>query len=447
MPSSYDARPAASAITVSELNRQVKQLLEQSLPLTWIAGEISNLTRAASGHWYFSLKDAQAQARCVMFRHRNQALDWTPENGAQVEVRALATLYAPRGEFQLNVEAMRRAGLGALFEAFERLKHLLEKEGLFDAARKLPLPFFPRQIGVITSPAAAALHDVLTTLRRRLPSIPVILYPTPVQGKDAAAQIVQAIHAAAARNECDVLILCRGGGSIEDLWPFNEEAVARAISGCPIPIVCGVGHETDVTIADFTADQRAPTPTAAAEMACPHRADLARRLEIAQVRLTRHMRNLLENRMQQIDYLSRRLLHPGERLKNQAQQLTYIQQRLGTALAHSLHDAEWKTLQWRHRLQHALPDLTRLESQRQEWARRLPAAHARRLHTLEATLAHLQASLTHLNPLGVLKRGYSLVTHEDGRIIQDSASVAVGEKIAVTFSRGGASAQITDKRR
>ncbi len=446
MSLSCDASHAARAITVSELNSKTKQLLEQSLPLMWITGEISNLTQAYSGHWYFSLKDIQAQARCVMFRYRNQLLDWTPKNGEQVEIRALVTLYEPRGEFQLNVETMRRAGLGALFDAFERLKRLLAKEGLFDATRKLPLPFFPRQIGIITSPAAAALHDVLTTLHRRLPSIPVILYPTPVQGKNAATQIVRAIRAAIVRNECDVLILCRGGGSIEDLWPFNEESVARTISACPIPIVCGVGHETDVTIADFTADQRAPTPTAAAEMACPNQVELIHRLDVLQEHLTRYMRNFLESRMQQIDYLSHRLLHHGDWITNQTQQLIHLRQRLDTAWTHNLRDAEWNMRQWQRRLHHALPDLTRLECQQREWARRLLTAHERHLHLLEATLTHFQASLAHLNPFAVLKRGYSLIAHEDGQIVQDSTDITVGEKITLTFARGGASALVTDKR-
>ncbi|HAN54975.1 MAG TPA: exodeoxyribonuclease VII large subunit, partial [Betaproteobacteria bacterium] len=260
-------------LSVAALNRLVRQTLEQRLPLTWVAGEISNLTRASSGHWYFSLKDADAQVRCVMFRNRNQFIDWQPDNGMQVEVRATPTLYEPRGEFQLQVDTLRRAGLGALFEAFEALKLKLGSEGLFNADKKRGLPVFPRCVGIITSPQAAALHDVLTTLQRRMPSLPVVLYPTQVQGRDAAAQIVAALHAAYQRAECDVLIVCRGGGSIEDLWSFNDENVARAIAASPIPVVSAIGHETDFTIADFVADLRAPTPTAAAELVCSHQAD------------------------------------------------------------------------------------------------------------------------------------------------------------------------------
>src|SRR5574340_462515 len=282
-----EVRIAAPVISVSELNRSARQILEQRLPLLWVAGEISNFTQAASGHWYFSLKDDKAQVRCAMFRMKSQYLDWLPENGMQVEVRAQPTLYEPRGEYQLAVENMRRAGLGALYEAFEKLKGRLEKEGLFAAARKKALPAFPRRIGIITSPAAAALRDVLTTLRRRMPNIPVLIYPVPVQGEGAAQKIAAAIQLAGQRRECDVLILCRGGGSIEDLWAFNEEVVARAIAACEIPVICGVGHETDFTIADFAADRRAPTPTAAAELATPHRADLLQRLAVLQAGLTR----------------------------------------------------------------------------------------------------------------------------------------------------------------
>ena len=256
------ARVAGAPLSVTRLNALARRTLEQRLPLLWVAGEISNYTRAPSGHCYFTLKDERAQVRCVMFRTRAQALDWRPANGAQVEVRALPSFYEARGEFQLTVEFMRRAGLGVLFERFARLKARLAAEGLFVAQRKRALPRFPARIGLVTSPAGAALRDVLITLRRRMPRIPIVLYPTPVQGEGAAAQIAAMLGLAGRRGECDVLILCRGGGSIEDLWSFNEEAVARAIVACPIPVVCGVGHETDFTIADFVADVRAATPTA-----------------------------------------------------------------------------------------------------------------------------------------------------------------------------------------
>ena len=260
---------SADIISVSTLNRMARSLLENGLPPQWIGGEISNLTLAASGHAYFSLKDASAQVRCVMFRQRMSRLAFTPREGMQVELRGTVTLYEARGDYQIAVDTMREAGLGRLFEAYDRLRRRLAEEGLFDEAHKRALPPHPRAIGIVTSPAAAALRDVVTTLRRRMPSIPLVLYPTPVQGSDAGRQIAQAIATASRRDEVDVLIVCRGGGSIEDLWAFNEEAVARAIVACRIPVVSGVGHETDTTIADFAADCRAPTPTAAAELVSP----------------------------------------------------------------------------------------------------------------------------------------------------------------------------------
>src|SRR5690606_942101 len=278
-------------------------------PLAWVRGEVSNLSRAASGHCYFTLKDAQAQVDCVMFRSRAAAVDWPLRNGDQVEARALVTLYEPRGRFQLNVEALRRAGLGRLYERFLRLKERLEREGLFDAAGKRPVPAYPRAIGVVTSLQAAALRDVLTTLARRNAAIPVIVYPVPVQGEGAAERIAAMLAKANARAECDVLLLVRGGGSIEDLWPFNEEVVARALRASRIPVVCGVGHETDFTIADFAADHRAPTPTAAAELACPSRAELLARLAECSRCLARDTRRHLEYAMQALDALARRLVH------------------------------------------------------------------------------------------------------------------------------------------
>src|SRR2546422_1785968 len=266
-------------LTVSGLARSVRELLERRYPLLWVAGEMSNFTVAKSGHGYFVLKDEHAQVRCVMFRQRQQNLEWTPRDGMQVEVQALVSLYEPRGDFQLNVETMRRAGLGALFEAFLRLRDKLEKEGLFNTDTKRALPSLPRAIGVITSREAAALRDVLTTLARRNPSTEVVVFPVQVQGEGAAEKIASALRIAARVGGCDVILLVRGGGSIEDLWAFNEEIVARAIRACPIPVVTGIGHETDFTIADFVADRRAPTPTAAAELVSPERAGLLERSE------------------------------------------------------------------------------------------------------------------------------------------------------------------------
>lgn len=432
-------------IGVSELNRSARRLLEQNFPLLWVAGEISNFTAAPSGHWYFSLKDSGAQVRCAMFRNKSQYLDWLPKNGDQIEVRARVTLYEPRGEYQLSVENVRRAGLGALYEAFEKLKARLEKEGLFEEARKKALPAFPKRIGIVTSPAAAALGDVLTTLRRRMSSIPVILYPTPVQGEGAAAKIAEAIRTAAGRAECDVLIVCRGGGSIEDLWAFNEEAVARAIHACPMPVVSGVGHETDFTIADFAADRRAPTPTAAAELASPNRADLLLRIEAVRSRLSRHLRQTLEQRMQQVDYLSRRLIHPGERLDARLTHLGHLRQRLGNAAGHALAGDEWRLQKLASRLAAAGPDIDARESQQLELGRRLRLSMENRMQRHQIALQRLQSNLAHLNPQSVLERGFSMVRSADGKIVRSSAEIAVGEELSLTFARGGAAARVTGK--
>ncbi len=437
--------PADQAIPVSELNRRARALLENSFPPLWVSGEISNLTKHSSGHWYFSLKDEKAQVRCVMFRHRNQYLDFPVKEGMQVEARVNVSLYEPRGDFQLNVETMRPGGLGALYEAFAKLKAKLEAEGLFAEERKRPLPAFPTQIGVVTSPQAAALRDVLTTLKRRMPGIPVVLYPTPVQGRGACLSIAQAINTANKRKECDVLILCRGGGSIEDLWEFNEEIVARAIADSKIPIVCGVGHETDFTIADFVADVRAPTPTGAAELASPNRAELAHKLQVLEDRLSRHMLRIIEGRMQHLDHLAKRLVHPGERLRHQAAQVAQLQQRLVLAAQRGMDNRRWQVQQLRSHLLAARPDVARRQQTRTHLATRLSLAMQQRLKHAQQTVANLSTHLAHLNPQAVLERGYSIVRDEQGRVVRDSGRIEVGSELAVTFAVGAAKAKVVSK--
>ncbi len=442
MSSSHEVPATAQVISVSELNRLAKTVLEQSLPLLWVAGEISNFKRYDSGHSYFTLKDAAAQVDCVMFRHKLQYLDWLPENGMQVEVRAVPTLYEARGKFQLGVETMRRAGLGALYEAYEKLKTRLGQEGLFDESRKRRLPPFPRALGIVTSPQAAALRDVLTTLRRRMPSLPVILYPAPVQGEGAAQKIAQAIAVAGVRDECDVLIVCRGGGSIEDLWSFNEEVVARAIAACPIPVVSGVGHETDFTIADFVADARAPTPTAAAQLASPDRAELAQQVGQWRQRLGRVAQRALEERMQRLDYLTRRLIHPGERIRNQAQHLQHLASRLDSVGRRALESLSWQVLGLAQRFGVARPDLDALTRNKDELGRRLQQAASDRLNTAAIQLTGRAAHLKHLNPQLVLERGYSITESADGAIVRDSAQVAADEELKITFARGWAGVRV-----
>jgi len=444
MPPILDSEKTSRVIGVGELNRLARELIERNLPLLWVAGEISNFTRAVSGHCYFSLKDAQAQVRCVMFRSKLQLHDWNPGNGMQVEVRACPSFYEPRGEFQLNVEVIRRSGLGALYEAFEQLKAKLRAEGLFDAAGKQPLPSFPRAIGIITSLHAAALRDVLTTLRRRMASIPVIVYPTAVQGLAAAQQIAAAIAAADARAECDVLIVCRGGGSIEDLWAFNEEVVARALHACRLPVVSGVGHETDFTIADFVADARAPTPTAAAQMASPNCEDLRQELGHRYRRLARVTEHALERRMQQLDVLARKLIHPGERIANQSHELGHLARRLRSAWARDSADYQWRLRELHRQLVTVQPDLTALAVQQRALAQRLTSAAAHQLATLAGALKSVASQLAQLNPQAVLERGYSLVETFGGRVVQDSAQVRRDDALKITFAKGWARAQVKD---
>ncbi len=432
-------------IGVAELNRIAKDLIERNMPLMWVAGEISNFTRAVSGHCYFSLKDAQAQVRCVMFRHKAQLHDWMPQNGMQIEIRAVPSFYEARGEFQLNVETMRRAGLGALYAAYEQLKAKLLAEGLFADEAKQALPRFPHSIGIITSTQAAALRDVLTTLKRRMPSIPIIIYPTPVQGAGAGAKIAAALATADARAECDVLILCRGGGSIEDLWSFNEEIVARAIHACRLPVICGVGHETDFTIADFVADARAPTPTAAAQMVCPNCVDLRQEAAHLSKRLMRVMERALERRMQHVDGIARRLLHPGEHIANQLRDLLRLANRLHGAWAHGAADRQWHLRDLLQRLLAQRTDVNALAVRQQVLSQRLTGVARHRLDALSARVKSMGAHLAHLNPHAVFERGYSMVEAADGQIVRASSELKTDEEVRLTFARGWARAQVKDK--
>ena len=438
----------ARVFTVSELNRLAKEVVEGSLPLLWIAGEVSNFTRATSGHCYFSLKDAQAQVRCVLFRHKLQLHDWLPQNGIQIEVRAYPSFYEQRGEFQLNIETMRRSGLGALYEAFEKLKAKLQAEGLFDAALKRSLPRFPRTVGIVTSLKAVALRDVLTTLRRRMPRIEAIIYPTSVQGNDAAQQIAQAIARAGARasaDKCDVLIVCRGGGSIEDLWAFNDETVARAIRACTVPVVSGVGHETDFTIADFAADARAPTPTGAAEMASPNRADLYQDLRHRHERLAHITERALERRMQQLDILARRLVHPGERIANQLTHLSHLASRLRGGWSYAADGWRWGLREIYRQLAAQQPDVGLLAAEQRALAQRLAGASRARVEAVRAEVRNLAAQLGHLNPQAVLERGYSITETMDGAVVRYSAQIRREQPLKVTFAKGWARTKVLSK--
>ena len=395
----FDMNPLQKILSVSELNRLTRELLEQNFPLFWVSGEVSNFTRAASGHWYFSLKDNTAQVKCVMFKGRNAYVDFMPREGDKIEARCTVTLYEARGDFQLTVEFLQKAGLGALFEAFEQLKIKLEHEGLFDAAFKKPIPKYPKTIGIVTSPDAAALRDVLTALKRRNSNINVIIYPTPVQGKGAAALIAKAVYAANKRAECDTLIICRGGGSMEDLWQFNEEIVARAIDECVIPTISGVGHETDFTICDFVADIRAATPTAAAELACIDSASLRNQLISLQNQLNKQITFTLNQYAQKLDFLARRLISPMQQLTLKINQINQLKHRMDIALQGYL-------------------------------------------QTQNQHLLMLKNSLAQLNPKNVLSRGYAMVHNEAGEIVKSTHQLKVGNAVNLTFEQGSAGATI-----
>ena len=415
--------PSGPAILpVSLLVSSARLLLERHLGLVWVSGEISNFTRAASGHCYFNLKDAQAQVRCVFFRHRAQFADFALRDGLAVELRATASIYEARGEFQLNVETVRLAGQGALYEKFARLKARLDAAGWFAAERKRPLPAYPRAVGLVTSTRAAALRDLLTTLRRRWPALRVIIYPTPVQGDGAAASIALAIRTANERSEVDVLIVARGGGSIEDLWAFNEEAVAQAVFESALPVVSGVGHETDFTICDFVADARAPTPTGAAALVAPDREAVMRNVAAMAGRWRQAQQRALEGRMQRVDGLSRRLTHPAARLEQQARDAALLAGRLARA--------------FRHRLDAASTGASAV-------AQRLAGSVRLRQERFDLRMAALAQNLAHLNPQGVLERGYAIVTAAGGAIVEDASKLVVGDDVDIAFARGNAGATIT----
>jgi exodeoxyribonuclease VII large subunit len=395
-------RPARDVYSVSRLNREAKALLEAGLPLLWVEGEISNFARPASGHWYFTLKDAGAQVRCAMFRGANQRVRVVPRDGMLVLARARVSLYEARGDYQLIAEHLEEAGEGALRRRFEELKARLQAEGLFDAGLKRPLPTLPRRIGVITSPTGAAIRDILHVLRRRFPAIPVLIYPVPVQGAGAAREIAAALARAGSGGEVDVVLLARGGGSLEDLWSFNEEIVARAIRAAPVPVVSGIGHEIDFTIADFAADVRAPTPSAAAELVVPDRSEWLRSLAAASQRLQAAARRRLARARERLGWLGGRLarVHPRERLAMRAQRLDDLEARLGRAFERHLTSAR-----------------TRLTTA---------------VRTLNA-----------VSPLATLERGYSIVLTADGQLVRAAGAVKAGDAVEARTARGTIHATVT----
>ncbi|AMG29992.1 exodeoxyribonuclease VII large subunit [Grimontia hollisae] len=426
--------------TVSRLNAEVRLLLENEMGIVWLVGEISNLTMATSGHWYFTLKDRQAQVKCAMFKGNNRRVTFRPANGNQVLVRARLSLYEPRGDYQIIVESMQPEGDGLLQQQFEKLKMQLAAEGLFAASLKKPLPEQPRRVGVVTSSTGAALHDILHVLKRRDPSLPVVIYPTQVQGKDAAIQIAQAIGRANSRNECDVLIVGRGGGSLEDLWCFNEEIVARTIAASTIPIVSAVGHEIDVTIADFVADVRAPTPSAAAELVSRDTSVRVQQLSQRTDRLAHAFSRHLSRSQEQLTRLQHRLAlqHPKARIQHQAQQLDELKRRLHQSMRYRLQtDAQ--------RLDRALEKLERYSPANQipgqkallgYMEQRLIDAMRRQLRQHQHALALKMETLDAVSPLATLARGYSITRNERGEVIRSVSMLKSGDQIISSFGDG-----------
>ncbi|MFK8030752.1 MAG: exodeoxyribonuclease VII large subunit [Gammaproteobacteria bacterium] len=438
--------PERKVLSVTQLNREARRLLETGLPMTWVEGELSNIARPASGHWYFTLKDKGAQIRCAMFRNRNQYAQIEPRDGMAVVVRGRVSLYEARGDYQLIAENIQDAGVGALQRQFEALKLKLAQEGLFSDDHKRPLPGMPSRIGVITSPTGAAVKDILNVLNRRFPGIPVRIYPVSVQGDKAAGQIVNALKLADSRNDCDVLILARGGGSIEDLWPFNEEAVARAIHACGIPIVSAVGHETDITIADFVSDLRAPTPSAAAELVVPDAEDWVLRLQSLRRRLLRSLESRLEDARENLLWLAGRhnQVRPDRQIAQHLLRLDDIEGRLKALINIQLARRAAQLDRLSSRLQARAPQqaLMRSAASLDKTSRQLNQAITSQLNLATSRLNLASAKLNSVGPQATLARGYAIVMQGE-QVVTDSDSLAAKDDITVRLARGSADATVT----
>ncbi len=436
----HDLQPERTIYSVSELNLNVRNLLESEFPRIWVEAEVSNLAMPASGHIYFSLKDSHAQVSCAMFKSRKQLLKFKPENGQQVLVRARVSLYEPRGNYQLIIEHMEEAGDGALRRAFEELKSRLAAAGLFDEIHKQALPELPQRIGVVTSATGAAIRDVLSVLQRRFPAIPVLIYPVPVQGAGAATEIARTLRTASARKDCDVLLLVRGGGSLEDLWAFNEEIVAHAIVDSEIPIVCGVGHEIDITIADFAADVRAPTPSAAAELISPDQETYLQTFSWYQERLHQLLSNKIRRLAEQIDWLRKRLQqqHPLSYLQQQSQRLDELEQRVNKAWQQQLRNSESNFKHLLHRLLSSSPtqQINRGQQEHSQFMQRLERSLKQHIMQKKQHLAAVSRTLHAISPLETLSRGYAIATTENGTAITNYQQVQVGDKVQVQLHKG-----------
>ncbi len=445
-PEINSALSSEKMLSVAQLNRRVSRLLEEGVPTLWVTGEVSNFVRASSGHWYFTLKDDRASVRAVMFRGRTALLDFVPASGDRIDVRARVTLYEPRGDYQLQVESLRRAGQGNLYEAFLAIRARLQEEGLLDASRKKPLPAFPRKIGVITSLGAAALHDVLTALTRRAPHVSIVIYPTAVQGREAAGEIMNALAHAQMRNEVDVLLLVRGGGSMEDLWSFNDEALARLIAASRIPVISGVGHETDFTIADFVADLRAPTPTAAAEMACRHRRDLLAEVAAFTDRLTRHQQRMLENLALRLDRLSGRLVSPAQKIRSDRTTVVHALRQLDASQRTYLTGKRNRLTLLVQALEHGRPQTTQGQNHVGALLARLDRAMDRVMSQMTRRYERVHTQFETINPRAVLGRGYAIVYDENGQVQRDPADLHEGQALTLELEKGTQRARVIANR-
>ncbi len=431
--------------SISQLSTEAKELLEGTFPLIWVEGELSNFSSPNSGHWYFTLKDNQSQVRGAMFRMRNMHIPFQPKNGLQVLIRARVSLYTARGDFQLIAEHMEEAGDGALRRAYEQLKSQLQREGLFESRKKQKIPVHPQRIGIITSPTGAAIRDILQTLKRRAPSIPITIYPAAVQGEQAPEQLIAALQNAIDEKRCDTLIIGRGGGSMEDLWAFNNEALARTIHHCPIPVISAVGHEIDHTICDFVADQRAATPSAAAEIASPDHTVWQQQLQQLKQRLARSALNHIAPKQQQLSWLRQRIRHPQQLIIEQSQQIDDREQQLYKSIKQSIKQKQ-QQLEWlAARIQQKNPSqqLAHYQHQFEQLKQRLNNSGKQQISERKQRLSQQAHQLNAVSPLATLSRGYCIVTTpQDGAVIQSSGQVSAGDKINIQLNKGRINATV-----
>ncbi len=430
---------------VSELNNRCKQILENEFTTIWLEGEISNFAAPASGHWYFSLKDQKAQIRCAMFRFKNQSCKFIPEEGMSILVRAKVSLFEPRGEFQLNIEYLEVAGTGALLRQYEKLKNKLQKEGLFDAAVKQPICYYNKRIGVITSASGAAIHDVISVIRRRYPLQELIIYPCLVQGDQAAEQIIQQLNIANMRKEVDLLLMVRGGGSLEDLWCYNDEALARAIFTSELPIVTGIGHEVDFTIADFVADLRAPTPSAAAEKTTQDQREILQNIEALEAWQIQFIQNKLQIHNQQLDWLIRGLQSPEAIIYSRQQQLRLLKHRMKTAIESKRLSLKERFQSLRLKLSQTDPNIKiqTAEQKRELFKQRLLQNMHNNLAEKQSQFRELFIKLDSLSPLSILGRGYSMTTDSSNNLVTNADEVSVGEILVNKLKAGEVISKVT----